>query len=170
MATKAVHDAPATETSAVTSEQAWRALTKASFAVVSYVTPSGDPRSSGVVYKIVGQRMYVGVAPDGWKAKHIAATGRVAVTATVRRGGIMSLVFPIPPATISFHGTAIVHAPGSPDVRPIIGELGSLIPPEMRDHAAIIEIVPEGSFLTYGIGVSLKEMRDPALARAHAPV
>jgi hypothetical protein len=31
------------------SEQVWQALAKASFAVVSYVTPSGDPRYCGVV-------------------------------------------------------------------------------------------------------------------------
>ena len=37
----------------VTSEQVWRAVGKASFAVLSYVTPSGEPRSSGVVYKVL---------------------------------------------------------------------------------------------------------------------
>lgn len=30
--------------------------------------------------------------------------------------------------------------------------------------------MPEGQFLTYGIGVSLMDMRDPALALAHMPV
>ena len=38
----------------LTSEQVWRALTRASFAVVSYVTPTGEPRSSGVVYATDG--------------------------------------------------------------------------------------------------------------------
>jgi len=38
-------------------------------------------------------------------------------------------------------------------------------------HATpIIELVPEGQFLTYGIGVSLMVMRNPAQARARVPV
>ncbi len=154
----------------LTSEQVWHALAKASFAVLSYVTPSGEPRSSGVVYKTLGRRMYVAVAPDSWKAKHVAASGRVAVTAQLRRGGILSLVVPIPPACISFHGTAIVCPADSSEVRPLLERLGSLLPAERRMFASIIEIVPEGAFLTYGLGVSLMKMRDPAAARARAPV
>jgi len=152
------------------SEQVWRAIAKASFAVLSYVTPSGEPRSSGVVYKTIGRRLYVAVAPDSWKAKHVAGSGRVAVTVPVRRGGILSLVAPIPPATISFHGTAIVHPAGSPQVRSLLKELGSLIPAERQASGSIIEIVPEGAFVTYGLGVSLMRMRDPAASQARVPV
>lgn len=43
----------------VNTERVWRELIRSSFAVVSYVTPSGEPRSSGVVYIISGRRMYV---------------------------------------------------------------------------------------------------------------
>jgi len=150
----------------LTSEQVWRALAKASFAVLGYVTLSGEPRSSGVVYKTVGRRLYVAVAPDSWKAKHVAARGRVAVTVPVRRGGILSLVGPIPPATISFHATAILHQAGSAQVRSLLKELGSLLPPERRTSGSIIEIVPEGPFVTYGLGVPLMKMRDPAAAQA----
>ena len=35
--------------------------------------------------------------------------------------------------------------------------------------ASVIEIVPEGEFVTYGIGVPLMKMRDPAIARGRAP-
>ena len=154
----------------LTGEDVWRALDRASFAVLSYATPTGEPRSSGVVYRTVGRRLCVAVAPDSWKAKHVAATGRVAVTVPVRRGGILSLVTPIPPATISFHGTGVVHAAGSPGVRSLLEELGSLLPAERRSSASIIEIVPEGAFVTYGLGVSLMKMRDPATARGRASV
>ena len=92
------------------------------------------------------------------------------MTVPVRRGGILSLVFPIPPATISFHATAIVHAAGSPQVRSLLKELGSLLPAERRVSASIIEVVPEGAFVTYGLGVSLMKMRDPVAARARIPV
>src|SRR5215218_11108938 len=154
----------------LTSEQVWHALGKASFAVLGYVTPAGEPRSSGVVYKSVGRRLYVAVASDSWKARHVAASRRVAVTVPVRRGGLLSLVAPIPPATVSFHATAIVHPAGSPQVRPLLKELGSLLPAERRASACLIEILPEGVFVTYGLGVSLSKMRDPAAARARVSV
>ena len=154
----------------LTGVQVWHALAKASFAVLSYDTPSGEPRSSGVVYKTLDRRLYVAVEPNGWKAKHIAASGRVAVTVTVRRGGLLSLVAPIPPATVSFHARAIVHDPGSPEARPLLEKLGSLLPAERRDSASIIEIVPEGTFVTYAIEVPLRKMRDSVTARARVPV
>src|SRR5215218_7918076 len=128
----------------LTTEQVWHQLAKASFAVIGYVTPAGEPRSSGVVYKSIGRRLYVAVAPDSWKARHIAASRRVALTVPVRRGGIMSLLAPIPPATISFHGRATVRPAGVPEVASILDELGSMLPAERRRTASIIEVVPEG--------------------------
>jgi hypothetical protein len=154
----------------LTSEQVWHQVAKVSFAVLGYVTPAGEPRSSGVVYKTVGRRLYVAVASDSWKARHIAASGRVAVTVPVRRGGLLSLVAPIPAATVSFHATAIVHPAGSPQVGSLLKSLGSLLPAERRASACLIEILPEGAFVTYGLGVSLSKMRDPAAARARVSV
>ena len=148
----------------LTSDQVWRALTKASFAVVSYVTPAGEPRSSGVVYAVSGRRMYVATAADSWKARHIAASGRVAVTVPVHRGGILALLLPIPPATASFHASAIVHPASSLGEGPLPRKLESLLPPERRAACRIIEIRPEGQFRTYGLGVSLRQMRSPAVA------
>lgn len=153
-----------------TTTNVWRALTSASFAVVSYATPTGEPRSSGVVYAIADRRMYVAVAGDSWKARHITASGQVAVTVPVRRGGIMSLVLPIPPATVSFHASAIVHPASSLEERSLPKRLASLLPAERRAASRIIEIQPVGEFLTYGLGVSLTQMRSPALARARVPV
>jgi hypothetical protein len=154
----------------LTSEQVWRQVARASFAVLSHVTPSGEPRSSGVVYRTLGRRLYVAVAPDSWKARHVALGSRVSLTVPVRRGGVLALVMPIPPATVSFHGRAIVHPAGSPGVGPLLDELGSLLPADRRASAAIIEIVPESAFVTYGLGVSLTRMRDPEAARARVPV
>lgn len=155
--------------SRLTTDEVWRALGKASFAVLGFVTPSGAPRSSGVMYRVIGHRLYVAVQPESWKARHIRADGRVAVTATVRRGGLLSLVAPIPPATISFPGTATVHPWGSPRIAAILDELGPLLPPERREDVSIIEIAPEGNFVTYGIGISLLKMRSPVAARARVP-
>lgn len=154
----------------VTGEQVWRAVAGGSFAILSHVTPSGEPRSGGVVYRTTGGRLVVAVAADSWKARHVAADGRVAVTVPVRRGGILSLVLPIPPATISFHGTAVVHPAGSPRAVSLLAELRSLVPPARRAGAAVIEILPLGAFRTYGVGVSLRTMLDPAAAQARVPV
>jgi hypothetical protein len=154
----------------LTSEQVWRALAGASFAVVSYVTPAGEPRSSGVVYATAGRRLYVAVASDSWKARHIAASGRVAVTVPVRRGGLLSLLFPIPPATVSFHGTAIVRPAGPVQARAVPKQLASLLPAERLASARVLEILPEDHFVTYGLGVSLTQMRNPSAARARIPV
>jgi hypothetical protein len=154
----------------LTSEQVWRALAKASFAVLGYVTPSGEPRSSGVVCRAIGRRLYVAVAADSWKARHVGASGRVSVTVPVCRGWILSLALPIPPATITFHGTAIVHQAGSPETHALLKELGSLIPAERRATGWVIEIVPEGEFLTYALGVPLRKMGNPAASLARVPV
>jgi hypothetical protein len=151
-------------------EQVWHQLARGSFAVLGYVTPTGEPRSSGVLYKAVGRRLYVAVAPDSWKARHIAVGRQVAVTVPVRRGGILSLVAPIPPATISFHGTAMLHPAGSAEAGTLAKELGSLLPAERQASACIIEISPEGAFVTYGVGVRRLRMRTPAAARARVPV
>jgi len=154
----------------LSSQEVWREIGKASFLVLSYVTPSGEPRSAGVMYTVIGSKLYIVTGPDSWKARHIAADGRVAVTVPVRRGGILSLLAPIPPATISCHGTAIVHPPGSPTVRPVLEQLGSLLPQERRASVALIEVIPEGMFASYGVGVALARMRDTDAARARVPV
>lgn len=154
----------------LTSARVWREISKASFAVLSYVTPGGKPRSSGVIYATIGGRMYVAVAEDSWKARHIAVSQQVAVTVPVRRGGIMSLLLPIPPATISFHASAIVRPGSSLQDGELSKALAPLLPAERRSSCRIIEIGPVDEFLTYGLGVSLMQMRNPDLARAHVPV
>ncbi len=88
----------------------------------------------------------------------------------VRRGGLLSLLAPIPPATITFHARATVHPAGSLDVGSVSKELERLIPEARKAGSCIIELVPEGRFLTYGIGVSLMDMRDPVRALARVPV
>jgi hypothetical protein len=150
-----------------TTQDVWRALAHASFAVLSHVTPTGAPRSSGVVYAVSGGRMFVVVGKDSWKARHIAADGNVAVTVPIRRGGIMSLMVPIPPATVSFPAVAVVHPPA---VLGGLPRLASLAPDERRTESLVLEIRPTGHFVTYGLGVPLLRMRDPAASRARVPI
>ena len=156
--------------SRITSESVWRELSRHSFAVLSHVNAAGDPRSSGVVYGLIGHRMYVAVAPDSWKARMIEPGDQVSVTVPVRRGGVLSLLFPIPPATISFHARATVYPADSLPITQLPDDLARLLPEANRASSCVIELVPEGHFLTYGLGVSLSDMRNPSVARGHLPV
>jgi hypothetical protein len=154
----------------LTTERVWRELTKASFAIVSHVTPTGNPRSSGIMYLVVDRHLLVIISPDSWKARQITNGDQLAVTVPVRRGGLLSLVAPIPPATISFHARAVLHPPGSLDIESVSKKLASMVPAERRDLCCILELEPEGRFLTYGVGVSLMTMRDPGAASGRVPV
>jgi len=138
--------------------------------VVAFVTPAGEPRTSGVAYAMVEERMVVVTAADSLKARNLHDGQLVSVTVPVRRGGVLSLLFPIPPASITFGARTIVHEPGSVDIAVLSRKLFSLVPEQRRNAGAVLEFVPEGTFVTYGVGVSLRDMRDPTLALARVPV
>ena len=151
-------------------DDVWRAIEHASFGVLAHLSAAGEPRSSGVVYAVVDRHLYVAVAREGWKARHIADGDVVSMTVTVRRGGLLSLLFPIPPATISFRARAAVHPAGSVEASSLPDALQRLIPTDRTAAVTLLELVPVGRFVTYGIGVSLSRMRDPVAARGLVPV
>lgn len=154
----------------LTTERVWNEIEKASFAIISYVTPVGKPRASGVMCAAVGHRLYVVTAADSWKARQISNGDEVAVTVPIRRGGLLSLVAPIPPATVSFHARATVHPVGSVSIEKVPKKLASQLPKERRSAGRLLELAPKGNFLTYGLGVSLQDMAKPEAALAHVPV
>ena len=88
------------------------------------------------------------------------------MTVPVRRGALLllSLLFPIPPATVSFHGTAIVQPVGPVADRAVPSGPRPRCHPSGGLRAASFEIVPEGQFMVYGLGVSLARMRSRAAA------
>ncbi len=151
-------------------DDVWRAIEHGSFAVLSHVNAAGEPRSSGIVYAVDQRHLYVAVAPDSWKARQIDDGGTVSLTVLVRRGGLLALLLPIPPATISFRAKAMVRPAGALDWASLPRQLAALVPDERKAAATLLELVPEGRFLTYGIGVSLNQMRDPVASRALVPV
>jgi hypothetical protein len=154
----------------LSTERVWKVIEQASFAVISYVTPAGKPRSSGVMCAAAGHRLYVVTAADSWKARQISTGDPIAVTVPIRRGGLLSLVAPIPPATVCFHATATVHPAGSVSNERVPKKLASQLPRERRSAGCLLELVPEGNFLTYGLGVPLQDMAKPEAALAHVPV
>jgi hypothetical protein len=52
----------------------------------------------------------------------------------------------------------------------MLDELGSLVPVERRMSSCVVEITPAGAFRTYGLGVSLRTMLNPAAAQARVRV
>src|SRR5215471_7255280 len=138
-------DRPAAQSTtgpALTTERVWNELEKTSFAVISYITPASKPRSSGVLCAAARRRLYVVTAPDSWKERQISGGDEVAVTVPIRRGGLLSLISPIPPATVSFHATARVHPAGWAGSESVPKKLVSRLPRERRGTGCLLELVP----------------------------
>jgi hypothetical protein len=141
--------------------------------VRGYLLRDADGRAAGerggVWCTAAGRRLYVVTAPDSWKARQIRDGDRVAVTVLLRRGGLLSLLAPIPPATISFRARVTEHPAGSLDIESVSRKFASRLP-QKRRAGCVLELIPEGTFLTYGVGVSLRAMMDPDAASVpHSP-
>ena len=153
------------------SDLVWKEIERRSFAVLSYVNPKGRARSAGIVYVAIDRVFYVRAAKDSWKAKHILLNPHVALNVTIAKRVPFMPWIKIPDATIAFSGTARVLPMSDVDPRLLETLMGRLI--EQHGTIAencIIEIRPSGHFVTYGVGVSLLEMRDPQKARGRTPV
>ena len=155
----------------VTTASIWRNLSDHAFAVLSWVTPSGAARSAGIVYVVRDNKLLIGAEKTSWKAKHIIANPNVSVTVTIPRKILFLPWIHIPDATITIHGKAKVK--DSDEVDPGVKRdltRGMVEDPVRDQNTCIIEVNPEGEFLTYGIDVSLQAMRDPQKAMGRAPV
>ena len=155
----------------ITTDLVWTEIEKRSFAVLSYVNPKGRARSAGIVYVPIDRVLYVRVANDSWKAKHIRLNPHVALNVTISKRVPLMPWIQIPDATIAFSGTARVVPMSELEPKLLQTILGPLIEGHgTNDENCIIEIRPSGHFATYGIGVSLLEMRHPEKARGRTPV
>ena len=155
----------------LTSQQVWRAIEKELFAVVGMVTAGHEARTVGILYAVGDHKLYFITGSDTWKARHIAANPHVSVTIPIAKRVPIMPWLKIPQATITFQGTARIC--GASEAMPDL--LQKLLGPMADDSALIagsclVEIIPTGEFVTYGVGVRLIEMRDPDKARGRAPV
>ncbi len=158
-------------TNPATTENVWEAIEQELFTVLGMVTAQGDARTVGVVYIVQEQKLYIGTGRDTWKARHIAANPRVSLTIPIPKRIPIAPWVKIPQATISFSGTARIIPGGqaSPELLKKVFRHKADDPAFMKDNC-LIEVSPEGEFLTYGIGIPLIQMREPELARGRAPV
>ena len=154
----------------VTTEGVWQAIDKQTFAVVGTVTAAGECRTAGIVYMVRARKLYFGTGKTAWKTRHIAKNPHVSMTVTIAKRIPFMPWIKIPPATITFSGTATLIEAG--DTSPAIRErlLNGLDDPSVMEQSVIAEVTPTGHFITYGVGVSMRTMLRPEDASGRAPV
>ena len=155
----------------LTAEEVWQTIERELFAVVGMVNAASEARTAGLVYIVRDRKLYLATGADTWKARHMAANPHVSVTIPIAKRVPVMPWLKIPQATITFQGEANVCGAGEamPDLlQKLLGPMAN--DQELIAGSCLIEIVPVGEFVTYGIGVRLMEMRDPNKARGRAPV
>lgn len=155
----------------LTSELVWAELEKQLFAVLGMVTAQQEARTVGVVYVVHQRKLYITTRKDTWKARHLAQNPHVSLTVPIARRIPFLPWIKIPAATITFPGRARLL---SVDEVPadLLAKLyrGLELEPEIRQETAVIEVQPEKSFVTYGVGVSTMTMRHPEKSRGRVSV
>lgn len=155
----------------LTTDQVWKEVENNIFAVLGRVTTKGEARTAGIVYVIDERKFYIGSEKAAWKVKHIERNPGVSLTIPITKRIPLMPWIKIPAATITLSGTANVRE--NDEVKPaIFAKLyrGMVVEDAAKAASCIIEVIPERDFLTYGVGVSLMEMRDPTKAMGRAPV
>lgn len=155
----------------LTGAQVWQELGQEIFAVLGMVSASGKARTAGVVYIVHDRKLYIATKKTAWKARHIQNNPHVSITVPIARHVPFMPWIKIPAATITFSGTARVL-----DASAVSGEVlkalfrGAEQNPDELATAVIVEVEPAGEFVTYGVGISLMQMRFPEKARGRAPI
>lgn len=155
----------------LTSEQVWEALEKQLFVVLGMVNAQNEARTIGMVYVARDFKIYMVTGKETWKARHIQQNPHVSLTVPIAKRILLLPWVKIPAATITFSGLATTRTMDEVDDDVLSALLRGLEgDPEMREKSCIIEVEPEGEFITFGVGVSLMAMRTPAKARGRVNV
>ena len=155
----------------LTTDQVWREIEQNLFAVLGMVTPSGEARTVGIVYVVNDHKLYIGTQIQTWKVKHIAANPFVSLTVPIAKQIPLMPWIKIPAATITFAGVARIR-----DNQAVKADvLNALYRDVVKDENAmaascVLEVTPQGEFITYGVGIPLMQMRFPEKARGRAAV
>jgi hypothetical protein len=152
-------------------EQVWKVLEEELFGVLGMVTVHNEARTAGIVYVVRDHKLYIGTGRDTWKVRHIAANPHVSMTVPISKRIPFMPWIKIPAATITFQGTARVMDPGEDQASIMATVFRDLAAdPAAMEDVCVIEVVPEGDFVTYGVGIPLMQMRHPEKARGRAHV
>ncbi len=155
----------------ITTEQVWNEIEKNFFAVLGMVTAKGEARTAGVVYVVRDRQIYIGTSKNAWKVRYVQHNPHVSVTVTIPKRVPFLPFLPIPPAAVTFQGQATVQQGDEID-REILDSLfkGMEIDEQFVADSCLIRIEPSGDFITYGVGVSMKAMRNPEKAHGRVSV
>ena len=154
----------------LTTQQVWDALDASYFGVLAFVNRDGHPRTATVVHTVEGRSLYVSTARGSWKVRHIAANPNVSMTVTLPKRVPFLPFIKVPAAAITFRGEAQILEVGDidPSVFKRLGR-GRESDPAVLADTAVIRIIPRGEFVTYGIGMSILQMRKHEAAHGRAP-
>lgn len=156
----------------LTADQVWQELEKETFGVLGMVNAAGEARTVGILFVVRERKLYISSAKDAWKVRYVESNPAISMTIPITKRVPLMPWIKIPPATITFQGIGRVLAPQvlSPEI--VAASLGGDVAadPERLDLVSIIEVAPQGEFVTYGVGISLSDMRFPEKARGRAPV
>ena len=158
-------------TNPATTGNVWEAINQNLFAVLGMVTKDNQSRTVGIVYLVKDHKLYIGTGLNTWKARHIKGNPSVSMTIPIAKRVPVAPWIKVPQATITFSGSAKI-IPGdqvSKDLLTAVFRHKADDQEFMKDNC-LIEVSPEGDFITYGIGIPLMKMRHPELARGRAPV
>lgn len=146
-------------------ESIWSEINKQIFSTVGFVTPRQHARTSGIVHTVYNHHIYFSVEKTSWKAKHIAKNPHVSLTVIAPRRIFLMPWVQIPPATISFSGTAKVmpFSERSEDIKKAL--FRGATDKDTVAHSLLVEVIPQGYFLTYGIGMPFWKMMNPSEAQ-----
>ena len=157
--------------SPATTEDIWHIVKQELFAVLGMVTPQNQSRTVGIVYAVRDRKLYIGTGSDSWKARHIRRNPHISMTIPIAKRIPGLPWIRIPQATITFSGSGRV-IPAVDAEKDLLAAVfqGLAIDDQFKKSSCLIEVIPQGDFLTYGIGVPLLTMRKPEQARGRAPV
>ena len=160
----------------ITSAAVWEAIARENFMVIGMVSAKGEARTAGVMHHVDEDRLWFTTNEREWKARHIAANPSVSVTVPIAKRIPFVPWVKVPAATITFTGVAEIMPAGDLPAEARQALLHGLEVSDGGDRGALIAVGvrPTGDFVTYGVGVTILEMRDTEKARgrvaAAAPV
>ena len=158
-------------TNPATTKIVWDVIENELFAVLGMVTKDQEARTVGIVYIVKDHKLYIGTGLDSWKTRHIRANPKVSITIPLAKRIPFLPWINIPQATITFSGTARVTAAVEVEYALLKSVYHHLADDQkFIQESCLIEVIPEGEFITYGVGVPLMKMRQPELARGRASV
>jgi hypothetical protein len=155
----------------LTTAQVWKEIEDNIFAVLGMVSAKQEARTAGIVYAARGGKLYISSQADAWKVRHLANNPHVSLTIAIPKRVPLMPWIKVPAATITFAGTASVipAKEADPEILRVLYR-GLAVDAAALEKACVIIVEPEGDFVTYGVGVSLMEMRDTVKARGRVPV